>query len=265
MFPAGKGTARNFANGTAMLARKAGIPARVVTGYLASEDLQTLNHKQALLYLQEQIPPLQGKDPENLFLVTTSHRHAWVQCWFPHYGWIDFETTSQAMPPSGAGDPNQLDVVIPIITETVRGKSRFVFPWRILLRFILSGGLVFLAGAYGGKALYLIVLRQRGAVSGERGYKALYRLMQIRWADRGHPVREKQMTPREYGELCPELRVFSDVFIRGVYGAGRPGDGDLWKTYVSEYAKIFRSNRSFVRTMREILSLKGFYYGLKSR
>ena len=260
-----EGDCTEFANATAMLARRAGIPARVVTGYLASDDLQTSNHRQALLYLQEQIPPLQGKDPNDLFLVTTSHRHAWVQCWFPRYGWIDFETTSQAMPPSGTGDPNQLDVVIPIITETVKGKSRFVFPWRIFLRFILAGGVVFLAGAYGGKIVYLAVLRQRGALSGERGYKALYRLMQIRWADRGHPVREKQMTPREYGELCPELREFSEAFVRGVYGAGRSDDGDAWKTYVTEYSRIFRKDRSFKRLIREIFSLKGFYYGLKSR
>ena len=260
-----EGDCTEFANGTAMLARRAGIPTRVVTGYLASDNLQTANHRQALMYLQDQIPPLQGKSLNDLFLVTSSHRHAWVQCWFPRYGWIDFETTSQAMAPSGTGDPNQLDVVIPIITETVKGKARFIFPWRIILRFMGAGILLFLAGAYAVKAGFAVFLRSRGTVPGEKGYKALYRLMLIRWADRGYPPRAAHVTPREYAALCPALESFTGAFIEGVYGMSRDRESDLWDAYLREYRQVIRKDRSLIRGIREIFSLKGLYHGLKSR
>ncbi|MDC7223248.1 MAG: transglutaminase domain-containing protein, partial [Spirochaetales bacterium] len=260
-----EGDCTEFSNGTALLARRAGIPTRVVTGYLASEGLQTTNHRQALLYLRDQIPPLQEKNLSQLYLVTSSHRHAWVQCWFPRFGWIDMETTAQAIAPSGFGDPNKLDVVIPIITETVQGRSRFIFPWRIVMRILLGGGILLLFIAYFTKVLYKAFLRSKGRRPGEEGYKSLYRLMLIRWIDRGHPPREKQMTPREYGEICPDLKEFSEAFISGLYGMGSEDEPKKWTPYREAYGRIWQKDRSLLRGLREIVSLKGLYYGIQSR
>ncbi|MDC7219745.1 MAG: transglutaminase-like domain-containing protein [Spirochaetales bacterium] len=258
-----EGDCTEFSNGTALLARRAGIPTRVVTGYLASEDLQTPNHQRALYYLREQIPPLQEMDINKLFLVTSSHKHAWVQCWFPYYGWVDFETTAQAMPPSSGGDPNSLDVVIPIITETVKGRSAFIFPWRIVLRLLTVALLILLLIAYSAKIVYRVYLRRKGNIPGEEGYKALYRLMEFRWVDRGHPARDKQLTPREYGEKYPPVKAFSEIFILGVYGG--TGKKETWESYCKAYGELFREDRSLLRGMREIVSLKGLYHGIQSR
>jgi transglutaminase-like putative cysteine protease len=258
-----EGDCTEFSNGTALLARRAGIPTRVVTGYLASEGLQTPNHRQAIQYLWEQIPSLQDKNPSNLYLVTSSHRHAWVQCWFPRYGWIDFETTAQALPPSGSGDPNSLDLVIPVITETVKGKSSFIFPWRLLLRIVSAGVVILLFTAYLSKSVFKAILRKKGRHPGEVGCKSLYRLMEIRWIDRGHLPRDKQTTPREYGESCPDIKDFSESFIRAVYG--NESDEVSWTQLRKEYSEVFKKDRSLMRGMREVISLKGLYYGIQSR
>ncbi|MBN2627522.1 MAG: transglutaminase domain-containing protein, partial [Spirochaetales bacterium] len=259
-----EGDCTEFANGAALMARRMGIPARVVTGYLASEDLQTPNHKKALSYLKNQIPPLADKDLSRLFLVTTSHKHAWIQCWFPEFGWVDMETTGTAIPPSGSGDPNKLDVVIPMITETVKGKGRFIFPWRIVLRVILGGAVLLLATAYAARIILLIRLTVNASRPGEGGYKAAYRLVLMRWADRGKPPRERQMTPKEYARICPELSPFTEAFMEGVYGSGGDGNRESWERMRGEYRALFREDRSLLRSMREAVSLKGLYYGFKN-
>jgi len=112
-----EGDCTEFSNAAALLARMAGIPSRVVTGYLASSELQTPAHIRGLSLLRQALPPLQAFPLEELFLVTTAHRHSWAQFWIPDYGWIDFETTAFAIPPMGMGDPNNRDVVIPLIQE----------------------------------------------------------------------------------------------------------------------------------------------------
>ena len=53
------GDCTEFSNATAILARMAGIPTRVVTGYLGADSLQTPAHMQGLAALQQSIPPLQ--------------------------------------------------------------------------------------------------------------------------------------------------------------------------------------------------------------
>jgi len=84
---------------------------------------------------------------EELFLVTTAHRHSWVQYYIPDYGWIDFETTSSAIPPVGMGDPNARDVVIPLLGEEPSLTPIAVFPWRKVWRQFYWRGPTFSAAA----------------------------------------------------------------------------------------------------------------------
>ncbi|GAA2174329.1 hypothetical protein GCM10009846_19860 [Agrococcus versicolor] len=61
----------HYASSMAILARAAGIPARVSIGFLP------------------------GTDPEadGTFTVTTNDMHAWAELWFDGYGWVPFDTT----------------------------------------------------------------------------------------------------------------------------------------------------------------------------
>ncbi|MBW7859440.1 MAG: transglutaminase domain-containing protein, partial [Leptonema sp. (in: Bacteria)] len=132
LFQTKEGDCTEFSQSVALLGRLAGIPSRVVTGYLASRDLQTPAHRGGIKHLRDKIPALQKFSMEDLYLVTTSQRHAWVQFYLPEYGWIDFESTAYAIPPKPEFDPNAQDVVIPLIDEEplLQDTKKFDFPYR---------------------------------------------------------------------------------------------------------------------------------------
>ena len=64
-----------FASSMAVLLREAGVPARVVEGFTAG-DL----------------------DSSNRYAVKELNAHAWVEAYFPQYGWIEFEPTPSELP-----------------------------------------------------------------------------------------------------------------------------------------------------------------------
>jgi hypothetical protein len=74
-----------FATAMVMLMRELGVPARYVLGYLP------------------------GKDPENdgTWSVDRGAAHAWVEVWFPTYGWVEFDPTP------GNGENGQEATVLP--------------------------------------------------------------------------------------------------------------------------------------------------------
>lgn len=61
----------HYASATAILARAAGIPARVSVGFLPGTDPQA----------------------DGTYTVTTNDMHAWAELWFDGYGWVPFDTT----------------------------------------------------------------------------------------------------------------------------------------------------------------------------
>ena len=71
------GTSMDFATATVMLARAAGIPARLVTGYLPGA-----------------FDPLSGT-----YVVRAKDRHAWAELYFGAFGWVPFDSS----PRLGAG------------------------------------------------------------------------------------------------------------------------------------------------------------------
>ena len=72
LFDLQKGYCDYYASAMVVLARAAGIPARLVTGYVANK------------YVPEQ----------DAFIVTADQAHAWVEIYFPEYGWVTFEPTA---------------------------------------------------------------------------------------------------------------------------------------------------------------------------
>jgi len=192
-----------FSNTLALLGRFAGIPSRVVTGYLAAEGLQTPAHIRGLAALRRNIPVLQQFPFNNLYMVTNIHSHSWTQFYIPDYGWLDFESTAFSIPPEGMGDFNNWDVIIPIM-ETNRTISQVrKFPWRAAGRALLALLVAAIAGAYTLRYMREIILyidANNGSNFRSRA-RSLYLLMLARLAADGQPIKPASKTAHEYSEL----------------------------------------------------------------
>lgn len=82
LFNSREGYCDLFSTALAVLARYAGIPSRVATGF-ASGDPQ----------------------PDGKFMVREKHRHQWTEIYFPGYGWIVFDATEGARDVTGSSNP----------------------------------------------------------------------------------------------------------------------------------------------------------------
>jgi len=72
LFEEKQGFCSYYATAMTVLLRSQGIPARVVTGYATNNYNFT----------------------EHAYIVTASSAHAWVEVYFPGYGWVEFEPTA---------------------------------------------------------------------------------------------------------------------------------------------------------------------------
>ena len=199
-----EGDCVEFSNTLALLGRLAGIPSRVVTGYLAAEGLQTEAHLRGLAALRKKLPVLQKFPFDNLFMVTNLHSHSWTQFFIPDYGWLDFEATAFSMPPQGMGDFNNWDVVIPVFDEQQTFSNIKKFPWRAVLKAVINLAIFALILAYAlryGRELILSV-NSNNAHCGIRGRtRSLYLLLLARLAADGQPIKPASKTAAEYSQL----------------------------------------------------------------
>jgi transglutaminase-like putative cysteine protease len=76
LFDLRQGYCNYYASAMVVMARAVGIPARLVAGYTAGE------------YLAE----------KGRWRVREKNAHAWVEVFFPRYGWVEFEPTSVQLP-----------------------------------------------------------------------------------------------------------------------------------------------------------------------
>jgi hypothetical protein len=268
LFETMNGDCVEFSNSLALLGRLAGIPSRVVTGYLAAQSLQTMAHRRGIAALQNQIPVLREFPLRDLYLVTNMHAHSWTQFYIPDYGWLDFEATAFAIPPIGGGDFNSWDVVIPIIDPNRTFSASRPFPWRPVLRVIALLLALALAGAYAlryGREALLFFSAKRG---GREGARSLYLLLLARLAAEGKPFKPASKTALEYSELFPETGEDFTAFA-AIYGELRwrefkdsaekeEGFSRLKQSYKSILASARR--RGFVGLLRRIFSLRGLFY-----
>jgi len=201
LFNTKDGDCVEFSNSAALLARVAGIPSRVVTGYLADKNLMTKAHMQGLAALREKIPELQRFRINDLYLVTNLARHSWVQFYIPDYGWLDFEATSFSIPPQGMGDFNNWDVVIPLIDENRIFSHVKNFPWRAVLRAAAILAALALICAYILRYTREIVLFIGARHGGRAGARSLYLLLLARLAADGKPIKPASKTAHEYSNL----------------------------------------------------------------
>jgi hypothetical protein len=259
-----------FSNSAALLGRLAGIPSRVVTGYLASGSLQTLAHLRGLAALRSKIKVLQEFPFEDLYLVTDAHSHSWTQFYIPDYGWLDFEATVFAIPPIGFGDGNMRDVVIPLFDETKVFSRVRAFPWRAVLRVLAFLAAALLSGAYLLRYGREILLRLGARRGGREGARSLYLLLLARLAAEGRPIKPASKTAAEYARLFPgEGEASPFAAFAALYTELRWRDftdplqkEGCFNRLRQEYRNILRANRRggprgfFIR----IFSLRGLAY-----
>jgi len=259
-----------MSNTAAILGRLAGIPSRVVTGYLVSEGLQTPTHIRGLAALRSRIPALQGFPLEDLFLVTDAHGHSWPQFYIPDYGWLDFEATLFAIPPIGFGDANLRDVVIPLLDENQVFAPVRAFPWEAVLRVFVLLAVLALAGAYSLRYGREAVLRLRVRRGGREGTRSLYLLLLSRLAADGKPIKPVSKTAPEYA------RIFEGVGEGGSFAGFAALYTELrWREFsdtterderfellLGEYKKILAENRrkGLLAFFIRIFSLRGLAY-----
>jgi hypothetical protein len=270
LFNSEEGDCVEFSNTLALLGRLAGIPSRVVTGYLAAESLQTQAHLRGLAALRAKIPALQQFPFDNLFMVTNLHSHSWTQFYIPDYGWLDFEATSFSIPPVGMGDFNNWDVVIPLIDEERVFSQVKKFPWRAVLR--ASGILAALALVCAyilrfGREAFLYFGARRG---GRAGARSLYLLLLARLAADGKPIRPASKTALEYSQLFPgageslHFKTFASIYsqLRWREFKNDAERDERFMLLKQEYLNILKTTRrrGFRRWLIRLISLRGLAY-----
>jgi len=200
LFNSAEGDCVEFSNTLALLGRLAGIPSRVVTGYIAAESLQTPAHLRGIEALQAQIPVLRQFAFSDLFMVTNLHSHSWTQFYIPDYGWLDFEATAFSLPPEGMGDFNNWDVVIPLLDENKTFSQIKKFPWRAVGRTSIILVIAAIVCAYALRYIRELVLYFNVRRGGRRGARSLYLLLLARLAADGQPIKPASKTAHEYSE-----------------------------------------------------------------
>jgi protein-glutamine gamma-glutamyltransferase len=128
LFDAGTGFCEQFASAAAVMLRVVGVPARVATGYTPG-----------------------GRNPfTGLYEVRASDAHAWIEVWFPRYGWYDFDPT-YAVPPAGSA-PSELLPLTRALRWLAERAAALPRP---------AGPAAALAAAVSGWAAWMVV-RRRG-------------------------------------------------------------------------------------------------------
>ena len=105
LFESNEGWCEQIASSLVVLARTQGIPARLVTGYVATERDR-----------------LSGD-----YLVRASAAHAWTEVWFPEVGWISFDPTADVpLAATSASEPTAAEwlkdhLVLIVVAAAVAG------------------------------------------------------------------------------------------------------------------------------------------------
>lgn len=190
LFESREGYCDLFSTALAVLARYAGIPSRVATGFLAGEP-----------------------QPDGKYIAREKHRHQWTEIYFPGYGWITFDATE------GARD----------VTGSSNRKEKRQHFWQMLTRrygylpWMLAIAAVSLL-------LFAVVNELAGRRADSRAPSRVVRcyLQAVRLLHRAGVARHGWMTPSEYAarvqETIPEaaepLWALTHLLERSEYGRG---------------------------------------------
>ena len=101
LFESRKGYCDYYASAMAVMCRAIGIPARVVQGYSTGEFIAA----------------------SQTYRVRQMNAHAWVEVFFPHFGWIEFEPTS-SQPVISRPENSALPLPVGLPTQPTNGRDK---------------------------------------------------------------------------------------------------------------------------------------------
>ncbi len=225
LFDSQAGYCNYYASAMVVMARSVGVPARLAVGYVGGE-LDT--HR-------------------GWYAVRQRNTHAWVEVYFPVYGWVEFEpTASEAtiVRPEGGPDEapeargGETDSQLERDLERLRGEEETVVgelplagfssrrspsPWLAVLGAAACGGLG--VGAYW--------YRRRGRTGPTSEIGRVYGRM-CRYARLMGVTGRAHYTPYEYASLvaqrlpasAPQVGQIADLFVRDQFAQGAVGPAD---------------------------------------
>ena len=217
LFDLQQGYCDYYATAMVVLARAAGLPARLVVGYASGTY----------------------DEADNRYIVTEADAHSWVEIYFPGYGWIEFEPTSAR--PAFGRSTDLPAATSPDLEPLVRpgfGLPRFW--WIGLPGMALLAGLG-LAGwsVIDGWRLRRLSLKMAAAELYGRLYRSGRRLsVPVRPGDTPYEfvasltgwVTRRLEDRRWAGPLAPitqEARWLVELYVRSCYARGAPDAADL--------------------------------------
>ncbi len=175
LFDLKKGYCDYYATAMVVLARAAGVPARLVIGY-ASGTYDMYNAR---------------------YVVTEADAHAWVEVYFPTYGWVEFEPTGN-QPEVDRAQLSEIEeeayeaLMEPLVPEEPEPTTAGWFGWS----WLLSGLIVAVVGLGGSTLVEVWWLSRRAPVE---SLGAIYR--QLRYhARRLGTDQQGGETPTEFGD-----------------------------------------------------------------
>jgi transglutaminase-like putative cysteine protease len=211
LFEAPSGFCSYYASAMAVLLRLEGIPARVVTGYAPG------------VFVVEQ----------GNFVVTGDLVHAWVEVYFPGYGWIPFEPTPSQEVPNYASSVPLNEKESDAAVTTSQQASR-----RLLLLRIIIGILISLVLGWICWLIWRIFRnRQREKKMALHPVALEYRRLRLKLAGVGI-FTSANKTPQEFLEFAngllssypriqAALRLCTDLYERTVYSPVMPGLSEM--------------------------------------
>ncbi len=204
LFDLQKGYCDYFASAMVVLARAAGIPARLVIGY-APGSFDSLNAR---------------------YIVTEADAHAWAELYFPEAGWVEFEATSNRPAFEYSADhladetyrlPKADEMLTRLPVETT-------FDWRdwlVASMAIVMSGIV---------ALFAFDEWRLHHLAPSASVRKIY--ARLVWCAARLGVRAKiSDTPREFAEkfarvdarrIAPDLNALIDVYVNCEYSPSKP-------------------------------------------
>jgi transglutaminase-like putative cysteine protease len=216
LFDLRRGYCDYYATAFVVLARAAGLPARLVVGYATGR-----------------YAPAQGT-----YEVTEADAHSWPQVYFPEYGWIDFEPTGGRAELAHAGEANLSEVdQASGSPESLASATRFSGNIGWLLAPIIPSLLI-----VGTLADFFIDNWRLQHLSPKRAVSVLYqRLYQFRTRLNSHarsgdtPYQVAAMLGRELEALSEDaawhrfmpraiqdVRTLTELYVRAAYSAHAP-------------------------------------------
>jgi transglutaminase-like putative cysteine protease len=228
LFDLKQGYCDYYATSMVVLARAAGLPARLVVGYHTG-TYDEVNHR---------------------YVVTEADAHAWVEIFFPGYGWVEFEPTAGVPPIRRPADvppvmPTELEALSPAGVERVvvtrlwwlglPAVVVFLGLGVIILFLVDSWRLRFLSPEATIAALYGRLYRhgQRLAVRTRAGETPFEYAASL--AERMEELAEKGVWATVFAPLAREAHWLISLYVRICYG---PHSAD--KVYQQQAIRAWR-------------------------